>query len=81
MTEKSRVPIYIVMDANSYYGIGASEETALGDYVRDYGLPSGPMATVNVTVLMAPPAVVEGPTIDIPDSAGTVEQVEAEAAE
>jgi hypothetical protein len=79
MTEKSRVPIYIVMDASGYYGIGAGEQEALGDYVCDYGLPDGPMATAKVTVLMAPPAVVEGPTIDIPDSA--VASIEAEAAE
>ena len=79
MTEKTEIEVWIVMDADADYAVGGTEDEAKEIFEDQVG-GSGPRRIVKLKVRMAPPAVEEGPEIDIPDSAGTT-QIEAEAAE
>lgn len=75
--EKIEVRVVIMMDADGDFAIGEDEDEALKAFEDKVGAPTLPVRIVGRTMLMAPPEIEEG-TIDIPDSAGTVE-VAAEA--
>jgi hypothetical protein len=80
MTEKKEFELFIIMDADGDLAVDGDESVAKDLFDENIG-GSGPRRIVKLKVLMSPPAVEEGPEVDIPDSAGTTTHIEAEAAE
>jgi hypothetical protein len=80
MNEKVSIEIWIVMDADGDFAVDGDESVAKDLFDENIG-GSGPRRIVKLKVLMSPPAVEDGPTVDIPDSAGITTHIEAEAAE
>lgn len=81
MTEKIEIEVWIIMDEDGDYAVGGDRDEAIENFDNNIG-GSGPRRVVKRTMLMTPPAVEEGPEIDIPDNAGEIEDAsdEAEAA-
>jgi hypothetical protein len=80
MNEKVSIEIWIVMDADGDFAVDGDEGVAKDLFDENIG-GSGPRRIVKLKVLMSPPAVEDGPEVDIPDSAGATTHIEAEAAE
>jgi hypothetical protein len=77
MTEKKEIKIYIAMNEDGNFDVGLSANEA-GERL-DGETTSYLIRTVELTVLMALPRAEEGPTVDIPDAAGSTADVEVTA--
>ena len=79
MTEKYEIPIFVIIDSDGDYTVGKDQDEAIEVFEDTIG-GSGPRRIVKLTARLTLPEVEDGPTIDIPDTAGTTEQIEVEAA-
>jgi len=78
MTEKKEIEIFVAMNEDGDFVAHEDGDEVGGILAENHG---GSMRRiVKITVCMAPPTIESGPTIDIPDTAGTTEQIEVEAA-
>ena len=77
MTDKMECEIFIVMDDCGNYAVGATADEVNEVFDRDIG--GSVRRTAKIIAKMAP-AVLSEATVDIPDEAGSTDQVEAEAA-
>lgn len=78
MTEKAEVKIVVAMNEDGDYVLASSEDVAIEKFDEDIG--GYARRVICFTVHMTPPAVEETDEIDVPDTAGTTEQIEVEAA-
>jgi hypothetical protein len=77
MTEKINCEIFIAMNEDGGWIVGADESEALSALAESEG--GYHARVVKITVKMAPPVMTEA-AIDVPDEAGETSKVETEAA-
>ena len=75
--EKTNCEIWIAMNEDGGWVVVTDESEALSTLGEDEGGYLG--RVVKVTVKMAPPKMTEA-SVDVPDEAGTTEQIETQAA-
>jgi hypothetical protein len=77
MSEKVQVEIFVAMNEDGGWIVTNDEGEALSTLAENEG---GWLArVVKVTVKMTPPVMTEA-TVDVPDEAGSTEEIETEAA-
>lgn len=79
MTEKKEIEIFIVMDSDGDYAASADPDGAVEAFAAAIG-GHAVRRMVKIKVCMSPPAIEDGPTMEIPDAAGIDLQVDGEAA-
>ena len=77
MIRKIEIEIVVVMDADGDYVVGVDQDQAQEMFDNDIG-GNGPRRVIKLKVLMAPPKYEEGPTVNVPDTAGIIEAAAAE---
>lgn len=76
---KQKCEIWLVIDSDGDYAIGADRNDALDAFDDSYGSSGGPRRVIKITAMVTPPEAISAETeVDVPDEAG--ETVETEAA-
>lgn len=73
MPEKVEVEVFIMMDAEGYVAVAGDKDGVRLAFTTDIGRPTLPVRITKHIALMTPPAVQNGPTVEIPDEAAEME--------